>query len=73
MSRRDIASYLAVAHETVSRSFTALANWGLVKVDNREVDVVDMDGLRSLARSTRRQIDEAGRQGLLHAPTAHAA
>ena len=73
MSRRDIASYLAVAHETVSRSFTALVNWDLAKVDNRDVDIVDMDGLRSLARSTRRQIDEAGRQCLSHATVAHAA
>jgi CRP/FNR family transcriptional regulator, anaerobic regulatory protein len=61
MSRRDIASNLGVAHETVSRSFTALMGWGLVMVDNREVEIIDMDGLRSFAMSTRRQIDEAGR------------
>jgi CRP/FNR family transcriptional regulator, anaerobic regulatory protein len=61
MSRRDIASYLGVAHETVSRSFTALVGWGLVAVNNREVEIIDMDGLRTLAKSTRRQIDEAGR------------
>ncbi len=60
MGRRDIASYLGVAHETVSRSFTALVGWGLVAVNNREVEVVDMDGLRALTRATRRQVDEAG-------------
>jgi CRP/FNR family transcriptional regulator len=58
MSRRDIASYLGVAHETVSRSFSALVRWGLVRVDNREVEVMDMPGLRAFALNTRRQVDE---------------
>lgn len=61
MSRRDIASYLGVAHETISRSFTELAQWGLLQVDNREIEIIDMDGLRRLSRNTRRQIDEVGR------------
>jgi CRP/FNR family transcriptional regulator len=60
MGRRDIASYLGVAHETVSRSFTALAGWSLVTVNNREVEITDMEGLRVLARATRRQLDEPG-------------
>jgi CRP/FNR family transcriptional regulator, anaerobic regulatory protein len=58
MSRRDIASYLGVAHETVSRSFSALVRWGLVQVDNREVEVLDMPGLKAFALNTRRQVDE---------------
>lgn len=58
MSRRDIASHLGVAHETVSRSFSALAGWGIVRVDNREVEILDMDGLKALSRSTRRNVDE---------------
>jgi CRP/FNR family transcriptional regulator, anaerobic regulatory protein len=66
MSRRDIASYLGVAHETVSRSFTALAGWGMVTVDNREVGITDMAALRAFSRSTRRQIDEASRSGIAH-------
>jgi CRP/FNR family transcriptional regulator len=61
MSRRDIASHLGVAHETVSRSFSALAGWGFVRVDNREVEIVDMDGLKALSRSTRRNLDEPTR------------
>lgn len=72
MSRRDIASYLGVAHETVSRSFTALANWRLLEVDNREVAIADMDGLRALSLGTRRQIDEASRRCMAH-PAAQAA
>jgi CRP/FNR family transcriptional regulator len=70
MSRRDIASYLGVAHETVSRSFTALAAWRLVEVDNREIRIVDMEGLHALSLGTRRQIDEASRRCLSH-PAAH--
>ena len=58
MSRRDIASHLGVAHETVSRSFSTLAGWGMVQVDNREVEILDMDGLKELSRSTRRNVDE---------------
>jgi CRP/FNR family transcriptional regulator len=58
MSRRDIARYLGVAHETVSRSFGALAQWGCVRVDNREVEIADMGRLKTFARSTRRQSDE---------------
>lgn len=60
MGRRDIASYIGVAHETVSRSFSALARWGWVTVDNREVEVLDLAGLKSFALNTRRQVDDAG-------------
>jgi CRP/FNR family transcriptional regulator, anaerobic regulatory protein len=59
MNRREIASHLGVAHETVSRSFGTLAAWGILRVDNREVEIVDMARLKALSRSTRRQIDEA--------------
>ena len=58
MSRRDIASHLGVAHETVSRSFSALAGLGGLRVNNREVESLDVDALRSLARSTRRHVDD---------------
>lgn len=58
MSRRDIASHLGVAHETVSRSFSTMAGWGLVDVNNREVEILDMDRLKAVARSTRGTVDE---------------
>jgi CRP/FNR family transcriptional regulator len=70
MSRRDIASYLGVAHETVSRSFSALVRWGLVKVDNREVEILDIPGLKSFALNTRRHVDEADGLALAHAQSA---
>ena len=58
MCRRDIASHLGVAHETVSRSLNALVRWGLLSVANREVAILNFDGLRALARNTRRHVDE---------------
>lgn len=58
MCRRDIASFLAVAHETVSRSFGTLAELGCLKVVNREIEIIDMPLLRKQARGTR----SAGRQ-----------
>ncbi len=53
MTRRDLASQLGVAHETVSRSFTALAQWGCVRVDIREVEILDFDRLKAFSRCTR--------------------
>lgn len=58
MGRRDLASNLGVASETISRSFTMLASWGLLRVSCREVEILDMDGLRACARSTRRQSED---------------
>jgi CRP/FNR family transcriptional regulator len=60
MGRRDIASHLGVAHETVSRSFHALVKWSLLHVSNREVEIIDMKGLLALSRSTRRHVEEFG-------------
>ncbi|QPF73652.1 Crp/Fnr family transcriptional regulator [Roseateles sp. DAIF2] len=53
MCRRDIASYLGLAHETISRSFSALVDWGYLQVDNRDIDILDLERLRELARNTR--------------------
>ena len=53
MTRRDLASHLGVAHETVSRAFSALAQWGFLRVSGREVEILDAEHLRALARCTR--------------------
>lgn len=53
MSRRDIASHLGVAHETVSRSLGELSQWGCLRVQQREIELMDLDRLQSLARNTR--------------------
>jgi CRP/FNR family transcriptional regulator, anaerobic regulatory protein len=59
MNRRDIASHLGLAHETVSRSFRLLCTHGCLRVENREVEILDVDGLRAHAHSTRGVADEA--------------
>ncbi|MDP1692510.1 MAG: helix-turn-helix domain-containing protein [Burkholderiaceae bacterium] len=56
MSRRDIASYLGLAHETVSRSFGILVAAGCLRVHNREVEILDLEGLTAFARSAQRQV-----------------
>lgn len=53
MTRRDIGSYLGVAHETISRSFAALAALRLVKVDQRRVEILDLAALQRFAQGTR--------------------
>jgi CRP/FNR family transcriptional regulator len=72
MGRREIASLLGVAHETVSRCFSALAAMGLLHVNDREIEILDMSGLKVFSRSTRRQTDDAARPhhpGLLRQAT----
>jgi CRP/FNR family transcriptional regulator len=53
MTRRDIASYLGVAHETVSRALTALVQDGCIGVSHRDIEVLDEMALRELQRVTR--------------------
>ncbi len=59
MSRRDIASLLGIAHETVSRSFSAFVERGLLRVDNREIEILDSAGLKDCTRNTRGLSDTA--------------
>jgi CRP/FNR family transcriptional regulator len=66
MGRRDIASLLGVAHETVSRSFSSLAEAGCVRVHNREVEILDADGLRARARCTRGWVEDTWAAGAAH-------
>ncbi len=49
MSREDIASYLGLAIETVSRGFTRLQEDGVIAVSGRQVDVRDPAELMRLA------------------------
>ena len=48
MSRRDIANYLRLATETVSRVFARFEKDGLIAVDRRAVHLLDLPRLRSL-------------------------
>jgi CRP/FNR family transcriptional regulator len=53
MSRRDIASHLGLAHESISRALTTLAALGLVRVCLRDIDILDHAMLEDFARCTR--------------------
>lgn len=48
MTREEIASYLGLKHETVSRAFSKLFEQGLVEADNRNVRLVRSDRLRDM-------------------------
>lgn len=50
MTRADIGSYLGVTLETVSRVFSRLQKQQIVKVDNKEIQVLDMSALRRIAK-----------------------
>jgi CRP/FNR family transcriptional regulator len=49
MSREDIARYLGLVLETVSRGFTRLQEDGVIAVHGRKVEILDMDELQRLA------------------------
>lgn len=51
MSRGDIANYLRLAAETVSRVLGRFRKQGLVDIDGRRVTLLDTDGLYQLARN----------------------
>jgi CRP/FNR family transcriptional regulator, anaerobic regulatory protein len=51
MSRNDIANYLGLAVETVSRLFTRFQGSGLLEVDRKLVRILDMEGMRQMAGS----------------------
>ncbi len=53
MSRQEIANYLAVAVETISRLFTDLQRRGVLEVDRRFVRIVSLDSLSGLAHEGR--------------------
>jgi CRP/FNR family transcriptional regulator, anaerobic regulatory protein len=60
MSRTDIANYLGLAVETVSRLFSRFQTDGLLSVDRKHVVIEDMEGLQRMAHSDHRN----GQQGL---------
>lgn len=54
MSRGDIANYLRLAPETVSRVLKRFQREGLIRVERRDVTLEDKDRLRHIARSVLR-------------------
>lgn len=51
MTRSDIGEYLGLTVETVSRIFTGLQRKGLITVNNREIEIIDIENLRKLIGS----------------------
>lgn len=52
MSREDIARYLGLVIETVSRGFTRLQDDGLIKVRGRQLRILDPAGLSTMAHNS---------------------
>jgi CRP/FNR family transcriptional regulator len=51
MTRTDIANYLRLASESVSRGFRRLQDTGLVRVERREIELLNLQQLESMASS----------------------
>lgn len=49
MPRRDIASHLNMAAETVSRLFKRFQKEGLIQIKRSDLEIIDMDGLKQKA------------------------
>jgi CRP/FNR family transcriptional regulator len=52
MSREDIGSYLGLTIESISRLLTRFKKRGLISVDKREVEIVDLEALKAIAAGT---------------------
>lgn len=52
MTRGDIGEYLGITVETVSRILTSLQKKGFISVDNREIELLDIESLRSIVSKT---------------------
>jgi CRP/FNR family transcriptional regulator len=52
MSRVDIGNYLGLTVETVSRVFSRMQKMDLLSVDNKEIEIKDIEGLREMANLT---------------------
>jgi CRP/FNR family transcriptional regulator len=49
MSRVDIGNYLGLTVETVSRVFSRMQKMQVLRVDNKEIEILDIEGLRKMA------------------------
>jgi CRP/FNR family transcriptional regulator len=55
MTRTDIANYLRLASESVSRGFTRLQDAGIVRVERRDIEISDIARLGDMARHILRE------------------
>jgi CRP/FNR family transcriptional regulator len=49
MSRVDIGNYLGLTVETVSRVFSRMQKMDILRVDNKEIEILDIQGLQTMA------------------------
>jgi CRP/FNR family transcriptional regulator len=49
MSRVDIGNYLGLTVETVSRVFSRMQKLEILRVDNKEIKILDTEGLQKMA------------------------
>lgn len=52
MSRAEIGNYMGLTVETVSRVFSRLQKQEVIAVDNREVEILDMAKLKTVANAS---------------------
>lgn len=52
MSRVDIGNYLGLTVETVSRVFSRMQKSDVLRVDNKEIEILDQQGVRNMANIT---------------------
>jgi len=52
MSREDIGSYLGLVIETVSRTLSKMQDDGLIRVNGRDVEILNLPTLNALAYET---------------------
>ncbi len=55
MSRNEIGNYLGLAVETVSRLFTRFQDEGILKVERKHIELLDLEALQSICDSSSRQ------------------
>lgn len=48
MSRRDLANYLGLAPETVSRTIRKFMDSGLIALNGHEIEILDVEGLKAV-------------------------
>jgi CRP/FNR family transcriptional regulator len=61
MSRHDIANYLGMAPETISRQFKKMQDQDLISIDNRDITINDLPKLRAtIASSVTNELNTTG-------------
>jgi len=48
MTREEIGSYLGLTLETVSRLFSRFSAEGLIRIERREIEILDFKALRAI-------------------------